>query len=56
MCVNNLPKVVNWKRESGSGTRDLRSRKSNARTITPAAHTTLVLQGTQMMMIKWSRL
>ena len=35
VCVNNLPKVVAWKREAGSRTRDLRSRKSNALTTAP---------------------
>ena len=34
-CVNNLLKVVTWKRKAGSRTRDLRSRKSSALTITP---------------------
>jgi len=35
MCVDNLPKVVTWKREAGIRIRDLRSRKSNALTTTP---------------------
>jgi len=38
MCVNNLPKVVTWKREAESWTRDLRSRMSNAITTTPPGH------------------
>jgi len=33
--VNNLPKVVDRKREAGGRTRDLRSRKSSALTTTP---------------------
>jgi len=41
MCVNNLPKVVSWKREAGSRTSDLRSRKSSALT-TPRHQTTHV--------------
>ena len=39
MCVNNLPKVVTWKRKAGSRTRDIPSRKSNALTTAPLAHT-----------------
>ena len=37
--VNNLPKVVTWKRKAGSRTRDLRSRKSNALTTRPPGQT-----------------
>jgi len=39
MCVNNLPKVVNWQRKAGSRTCDLRSRKSDVLTTTPPGHT-----------------
>ena len=38
MHVNNLPKVVTWKRTAETRTRDLLSRKSNALTITPRGH------------------
>ena len=38
MHVNNLPKVVTWKRTAETRTRDLFSRKSNALTITPPGH------------------
>ena len=39
MCVNNLPKVITWKRKAGSRTRDLFSRKSKTLPITPPGHT-----------------
>jgi len=39
MCVNNLPKVVNWQRKTGSRTCDLQSRKSDVLTTTPPGHT-----------------
>jgi len=32
VCVNNLPKVVTWKRNAGTWTRDFRSRSFNALT------------------------
>ena len=34
MCVNNLPKVVTWKRNGRESNRDIRRRKSNALTTT----------------------
>jgi len=43
MCVNNLPKVVTWKREAGIRIRDLRSRKSNALTTTPPCRPLLIV-------------
>ena len=42
ICVNNLPKVVTWKRESGTRTRDLRSHKSNVLITTPPDHSQCV--------------
>jgi len=37
--VNNLPKVVTYKRKAGNRTRDLRSRKSSALVTRPAGDT-----------------
>ena len=37
VCVNNLPKVVAWKRKAGSRTRNLWRHKSNTLTITPVS-------------------